>query len=323
MNPTVPTDPVAPYPPLRAAWWVWGMATPFYLLGFFHRVSPAVLASELMREFAIGAAAMGNLSAFYFYSYVLMQIPTGILADRWGPRRLLTAGALVAGAGSLVFALAPALGWAYLGRFLIGGSVAVAWIGLLKIAANWFAPQLFAMVTGVSLLGGILGAVGAGPPLRLVMDVASWRTVMLAVAGANFAAGLGIWCVVRDSPEDRGYAPFAHLIRGQTHRPILQGLTEVLCFRNTWLLFAIPGGYVGAVLTFSGLWGVPFLTTHYGMTSARASTLTTMLLVAYAAASPLFGWLSDHWGRREPLCIGGGVVALAGFSLMFYRPCLP
>ncbi len=313
----------APLPPLRAAWRVWGMAAPFYLVGFFHRVCPAVMAEELMREFSIGAAAMGNLSAFYFYSYVLMQIPTGILVDRWGPRRLLAVGALVAGAGGLVFALAPALGWAYLGRFLIGGSVAVAWIGLLKITANWFVPELFAMVSGISLLGGILGAVGAGPPLRLLMDFASWRTVMLAVAGATLAAGLGIWWVVRDCPPERGYADFPHQRHAIAHRPVLQGLAEVLRFRNTWLLLVIPGGYVGAVLTFSGLWGVPFLTTHYGMTAAGASLLTTMLLVAYAGASPLFGWFSDRLGRRKPLYLGGGLVALAGWSLIVYRPGLP
>ena len=93
----VPQNPESPaarrLPPLRSAWWVWAMAAPLYLVGFFHRVAPAVMTAELMRTFAIGATALGNLSAFYFYSYVLMQIPTGILADRWGPRRLLTAGA--------------------------------------------------------------------------------------------------------------------------------------------------------------------------------------------------------------------------------------
>jgi MFS family permease len=315
--------PARRLPPLRAAWLVWGLAAPLYLVGFFHRVAPAVMTAELMREFSIGAAALGHLSAFYFYSYVLMQIPTGILADRWGPRRLLTAGALVAGAGGLLFALAPSVGWAYLGRFLIGGSVAVAWIGLLKVAANWFAARLFAMVTGVGLLGGILGAVGAGPPLRALMDYASWRPVMMAVAGATLAVGLGIWCVVRDTPGAKGYADFAHTDTAVDRRPVLKGLAEVLRFRNTWLLFVIPGGFVGAVLTFSGLWGVPFLVTHYRMPTTRASLLTSVLLVAWALASPVFGWLSDRLGRRKPLYIAGGITALAGWSALVYLPNLP
>jgi MFS family permease len=310
-------------PPLRSAWWVWSLAAPLYLVGFFHRVAPAVMTGELMRTFAIGATALGNLSAFYFYSYVLMQIPTGILADRWGPRRLLTAGALVAGAGGLFFALAPTLGWAYLGRFLIGASVAVAWIGLLKVSSEWFPSRLFAMVTGVGLLSGVLGAVGAGPPLRLLMDHAHWRTVMLGAALATLAVAVGVWTVVRDRPSQKGFADYPHSATTKGHRPVLEGLAEVFRFRNAWLLFIIPGGFVGAILTFSGLWGVPFLTTHYGLSTAQASTLTSLQLASWALASPLFGWFSDRLGRRKPLYLAGGLLGLIAWCVLVYLPGLP
>ena len=110
-------------------------------MGFFQRVAPAVIATELMEEFELTATALGNLSAVYFYSYVAMQIPTGILADSWGPRRLLVWGGLVAGLGTLLFALAPGLGWANLGRLLVGGSVAVAFVSMLKLAMHWLAPK--------------------------------------------------------------------------------------------------------------------------------------------------------------------------------------
>ena len=82
--------------PAAMAWMIWGLGALLYLIGFFQRVAPAVMTAELMREFHISAAALGNLSGFYFYSYVLMQIPTGVLADNWGARKLLTAGALAA-----------------------------------------------------------------------------------------------------------------------------------------------------------------------------------------------------------------------------------
>ena len=82
-------------PPLSVAWFVWSLGALFYLMAFFQRVAPAVMTAELMRDFQINAAALGNLSAFYFYSYVAMQIPTGIIADVWGPRRLLSLGAFV------------------------------------------------------------------------------------------------------------------------------------------------------------------------------------------------------------------------------------
>jgi MFS family permease len=88
---------------------------------------------------------LGNLSAFYFYSYVAMQVPTGILADHWGPRRLLIWGSLLTGLGTLLFALASNIIWANLGRLLIGGAVAVAYVGILKLAAHWLAPKRFAL----------------------------------------------------------------------------------------------------------------------------------------------------------------------------------
>src|SRR5574341_1433759 len=121
-------------PPVALAWTVWGLGAALYLIGFYQRVAPAVITNELMADFGLTAAALGNLSAFYFYSYVAMQVPTGIMADRLGPRRLLTAGAAVAAAGTLLFAAAPNILLANAGRLLIGGSVAVAFVGMLKLA---------------------------------------------------------------------------------------------------------------------------------------------------------------------------------------------
>ncbi|MGM0786907.1 MAG: MFS transporter [Thermodesulfobacteriota bacterium] len=313
-------------PPLRISWLMWGLSAIFYLVGFFQRVAPGVMTDELMRDFGISAAALGNLSAFYFYSYVAMQIPTGILADTWGPRRLLSAGAIVAGAGTVLFAAAPGLFMASAGRLLIGGSVAVAFVGLLKLAANWFPTRYFAAVTGAALFVGIIGAVSAGPPLRMLMNIHSWRVIMMAVAAGTFATGAMIWIFVRDEPREKGYA---NLITreddtgaGIGARLILKNLREVLSYRNTVLLFFIPAGIVGATLTFAGLWGVPYLSAHYGMSASRASVLTSVLLVAWAAGGPLFGWISDLVGRRKQLYITGCGLCLAGWAVIFYLPGL-
>ncbi len=177
-------------------------------MGFYHRVAPAVITEELMRSFSISAAALGNMSAFYFYSYVAMQIPTGILADRWGPRKLLTTGALIAGIGTLVFALAGDVMWANLGRLLIGGSVAVAFVSILKLGGDWFPAEKFALIPGWAVFFGIIGAVSAGVPLRLLVDVFDWRMVIGGSAAITLAIGAAIWFVVRDTPAERGYANF-------------------------------------------------------------------------------------------------------------------
>jgi len=312
-------------PQLRLAWTIWGLGALFYLMGFFQRVAPAVMTAELMHDFHISAAALGNLSAFYYYSYVAMQIPTGILADNWGPRRLLTTGAFVAASGILLFALAPGIFWANLGRFLIGGSVAVAWVSTLKLAGAWFPPQYFAMLSGIGLFFGIVGAVFAGPPLRLVVVAFGWRATMLASAGVTYAVCAGVALIVRDYPGERDCAGFAEPARtggGSRRRQIISGIIEVLRYPNTWLLFAIGGGIVGCVLTFGGLWGVPYLSTHHGLSTTQAASLNSLLLVAWGVGGPILGGLSDRIGRRKPLFIAGSAVTAIGWSLILFLPHL-
>jgi len=311
--------------PLHLAWTIWGFGALFYLMGFFQRVAPAVMTAELMHDFHLSAAALGNLSAYYYYSYVAMQIPTGILADNWGPRRLLTTGAFVAASGILLFAMAPNIFWANLGRFLIGGSVAVAWVSTLKLAGAWFPPKYFAMLSGIALFFGIVGAVFAGPPLRLVVVAFGWRAIMLASAGVTFAVCAGVAFIVRDHPAEKGYAGFteaAPAAGSSSRRQIISGIIEVLRCPNVWLLFVIGGGIVGCVLTFGGLWGVPYLSTYHGLTTTQAAALNSTLLVAWGVGGPIFGGLSDRIGRRKPLFVAGCSLTVIGWSLILFLPHL-
>jgi len=248
------------YPPTYLAWIIWGLGAALYFTGFYQRVAPAVMTDQLMTDFNIGAAALGNFSAFYFYSYFVMQVPTGILADYWGPRRLLAAGCLVAALGTLLFAWAPTIVFANLGRLLIGGAVGVAYVALLKIATNWFAPNRFAMASGLALLIGICGAVCAGVPLRFLADLFGWRPVMFVSAAATLALTIAIWIFVRDDPAEKGYKSFAtNTAPALDYSPlsVLKGLGMVFRYKNTWLLSLAPSGLVGPVLAFSGLWGGP------------------------------------------------------------------
>ena len=308
-------------PPLALAWAIWGLGASLYLMAFFHRVAPAVLTVELMQDFNISAAALGNLSAFYFYSYVAMQIPTGIMADTLGPRRLLAFGSLVAGVGTALFALSHSLMWAGIGRLLIGASVAVAWVAILKLASSWFPARYYAMMSGVALLIGIVGAVSAGPPLRLLVGIFHWRSVLLGSALLLFGVAALVWVFVRDFPHEKGFKDYAAPGgRGQVAslKGIFQGILAVFRFRNTVLLFLIPGGIVGSVLSFSGLWGVPFLSSHHGLTTTQASALTSTLMVAMAVSGPFSGWLSDRIGRRKPIYIAGTATALIGWVAITY-----
>lgn len=304
---------------MSAALFVWSFGACFYLLAFFHRVAPAVITGELMKDFNISAVTLGNLSAFYFYSYVAMQIPTGIMADSLGPRRLLTIGTLVATLGAVLFALAPTIVWAMAGRLLIGASVAVAFVCLLKLAANWFAPNQFAMISGLALFCGIIGAVCAGTPMRILVDHFGWRHVILLSAVATFVVGVCTWLFVRDYPGEKGFRNFLTspaTASAKRAGEMAADLMHVFSYRNTLLLFIIPGGLVGAVLTFSGLWGVPYLITLHGISSAEAATISSTLLVAWALGGPFFGWMSDRAGNRKMLYLAGCGVAVTGWLII-------
>ncbi len=314
------------HPPIRTSWFVWSLGAAFYCSGFYLRVAPAVMTDRLMADFNIGAAALGNLSAFYFYSYVAMQIPTGVLADTWGPRKLLSVGAFVAAMGTFLFAAAPTVFWACAGRLLIGASVAVAYVSVLKLTSHWFSPQRFAFVLGLVLLAGVLGAVWAGVPLRFLVNVFGWRPVMFVSSAVILAICFGIWLFVRDDPSMKGYASYARRstepVGPTQNMGLLAGLREVFRYRNAWLLTLAPGGIVGPIIAFSGLWGVPYLCTRYGLTQEESAAMASTMLVAWAVAGPLCGALSDVIGRRKPLYLWFYAVGIVAWFLLILVPGL-
>jgi MFS family permease len=324
LSPALPQGGGRPLPPPQLAWTVWALAAALYLVAFYQRVAPAVITQELSRDFGLSAGALGNLSAFYFYSYVAVQIPTGLLADRWGPRRVLALGAALTAAGTLLFALAPGVAWANAGRLAIGAAAGVAFVSMLKLASHWMPARQYAFASGVALFVGVLGATLAGPPLRIAVDAFGWRVVMGASAAITAAMAVAIWIVVRDDPAERGYASFhVHANAASSSSSVIAQLREVLSYRNTWLLLFIPGAFSGILLTFAGLWGVAYLVSQYGFSTRSAAALTSAMLVAWSIASIAYGPLSERHGRRKPLYMGGLVAMLALWSVVVFVPGLP
>jgi sugar phosphate permease len=157
------------------------------------------------------------------------------------------------------------------------------------------------------------------------MDTFHWRQVIGVTGVMTLVLGGLIWFIVRDWPQEKGYPGFIKKIPtppSLSVRRIRQGLSKVLTYRNTWLLFVIPGGVVGCILTFSGLWGVPFLITHHQLSPGRAAVLSSVLLIGWAMGAPVFGWLSDRMGTRKPLYIAGCMVVALGWSLILFRETL-
>lgn len=286
---------------LRTRRVVFGIVLLSFVLSFFHRTAPAAISGELARTFAINAATLGTLAATYFYVYTVLQIPVGVLADTMGPRKLLAGGSLVAGLGSLAFALAPSWEIAAAGRTLVGIGVATAFIAILKISAVWFPPQRFATLNGVTMFAGNAGAVVAGAPLAWVVAQTSWRNVFIGLGVLSLLLAAATWWRVRDKPQDLGFAPVNAVPAASPPGAWRAALRTVLRNPATWPGFFVNMGIGGSYLAFAGLWAVPYLVEVYGMPRVTAAQHASLLLLGVALGSLAIGWLSDRLGSRRGL----------------------
>jgi len=288
----------------RARAVIFGIVVASFVLSFVHRTAPAAIAGELTRDFAINSTVLGTLAATYFYVYTVLQIPVGVLADTLGPRWLLTGGSLVAAAGSFVFALAPTWEVAAAGRTLVGIGVSVAFLAILKVSAVWFAANRFATLNGVTLFAGNMGAVLAGAPLAWLVTWSSWRTVFVGLAVMSLLIGVASFLLVRDRPEDLGFAPIhAHAASNATRIPWMRALRDVLRNPATWPCFVVNLGTGGSFLAWAGLWAVPYLQDIYGVSRVVAAQHTSLFVLGVAVGSLLVGVISDHTGNRRSVMI--------------------
>jgi len=298
--------------PRSMAWIIWGLGVLFYCYEFLLQVSPGVMVNDLMRDFRVNAAELGNFSAIFFYVYAIMQIPVGLLIDKYGPRKLLTFAAGVCALGSFLFGSAELISTACMGRMLIGLGSAFAAISCLKLAANWFPLNRFALLTGLTVMVGMLGAINGQAPLALLIEHLSWRESMhvLGLVGL-ILAGL-IYLIVRDKPEPVMLKPT------QPKTNLWQGLKYIVSNKQTWLA-SIYGGLMYAPTTaFAGLWGVPFLMSAYHINRTSAAAMISLIFIGWVIGSPSWGWLSDRLQRRKLPLILATIGTLCTLSCILY-----
>jgi len=299
---------------VRMRWTAFAIVVMAYVLSFFHRFAPAAISGDLQQTFHASAAELGGLAATYFYVYTVMQIPTGILADTLGPRRVVAVGGVLAGIGSLMFGMADTIAAASVGRLLVGLGVSVTFISMLKLNAAWFHERQFATMTGATILIGNTGSLLAAAPLAWVLAYVSWRTAFVAVGGFSLLLAALTWWLVRDHPGKAGL-PSLRELEGKAAHPAhsghwYKGLIVILKNRATWPGFWVNMGLSGTLFTFAGLWAVPFLRDAYGMDTSAAAKHTTLLLAGFAIGAFFVGKLSDRIGLRKPVMSLGALAYL-------------
>lgn len=304
--------------PVFLPWIVWILGCTFYFYEFLLQVSPGVMGSELMRDFSITGQTLGVLSGFYYYAYTPMQLPCGILMDRFGPHRMLTIATVVCALSTIAFSMTDSLYTAYTARLMIGFGSAFAAVGTMKLASNWFSTKRFALLTGLMVTIGMLGAIGGEAPLALLVDHFGWRKSMLSIGITGLFLALSIFIIVKDNPKQQLDSSLDQDAIKQA--PMLASLFILLKNSQLWLVAIYGSLMFMATPVFCGLWGVPFLMLKMNITKAVAANYVSLVFVGWAIASPLWGIFSNHIGLRKPPLYIGAVGALSTSLIFIFAP---
>jgi sugar phosphate permease len=303
---------------LRYRWLIFWILALSYTLVYFHRLCPAVVAVDMMRDLHAGGALVGLLSSAYFYPYAIMQLPAGLLSDSWGPRRTITLFFGVAFLGSIMLGLAPSVSWAIVGRALVGLGVSMIFVPTLKVLAEWFRVKEFASMTGILMAMGGLGTLTAATPLALMSNWIGWRMSFAAVGVITIILAVMVWLFVRDRPSDLGWPS----ITPQTESAgpdvgLWEGMKRVLSYPAFWPIVIWFFFNCGIFFSFGGLWGGPYLMQVYGLSKAQAGHILSMIAIGMIAGSPMMSFLSNRvFKARKPVLILSSFITL-GITVLF------
>jgi MFS family permease len=291
----------------------------FYCFNYFLRVSPSVMQNELTQAFHITATQFGTLAAFYYYAYTPMQIPAGMIYDKFGVRVVLCVACLIAVGGLSVFISAQNFQMAAAGRFMIGLGTAFAYIGTLKLASIWLAPNRFAFVAGLTTAIGMTSGALAQTYLTHIVEMIGYKQALHTSLGAGLILSVMIIILVRNRPKDKIIA--VDEMQAPIHfRQLISALGHIFTNKQMWLI-----GIIGCLLylpssVFLDLWGIPYLKAVYNLTADQAVTISSYTFYGWIISGPIIGAFSDKIKRRRlPLTCTGFFAALL-LCIVFYLP---
>jgi len=305
-------------------WVVWGVLALAYVIVFFHRLAAGVVKDDLIREFNISGTTFANLGSTYFYAYMIMQIPSGMLADSLGARKTVTIGTLVAGIGSAIFGFASTIAMAFFGRLLVGLGVSVVFISILKIQSNWFKESEFGTMSGITSFVGNMGGIIAQTPLALMVAAITWRNSFVVIGAFSIIVAVLCYLLVRNNPTEMNLPSIEEIEGKKTdsknlQKPnLLKGLIKVMTNPRTWPGFVLFAGFFGAFVAMTGTWGRSYMVDVYGISKVSASNYMMMAVLGMSIGSIAIGRISDKIKKRKlPMLIFAAVYVICWGIIVF------
>ena len=305
-------------------WLIFSILATQYLIVYFHRVSPAVVASELVDTFSISGASLGLLASAYFYPYAIMQVPVGVLSDSWGAKKTIVLFSLIACFGAICFGFSPDFKMAVVSRVLVGFGLSASFIAIMCILVEWFRPMELARVSGLLMAIGGAGWFLATTPLAILTHHFGWRASIISVGVVSLLIVLFIWLMVEDAPEKKSSGDLAKSSDGPvvTKRDTIKDLKIIFKNKSFWAIaiwFIMRGG---ALFGFFGLWAGPYLIDVYKLSAGVTGSILSMVAFAIISVSPVMGYISDKTlGSRKKVLVGTSVLNVLCwlFMLIFFE----
>jgi MFS family permease len=260
-----------------------------YLLSYLYRTVNAVISPELTRELALAPGSLGFLTSAYFLAFGAVQIPAGMLLDRFGPRRVEPLLLALAASGAMVFALSDGLPGLTLARAIIGAGVATCLMSPLKGLSMWYPPERHASLSGWVMVAGGVGALAATTPLEIALRFLSWREIFVVLSLATFAVAAWLWTVVPDTPRPKAAAG----LRAQW-----AGVRSVFAHPRFWWIAPLGGLGMGAFMAIQGLWAVPWMMEVEGRSRETAASSLLAMSAVILAGYLFLGLFATDVGRR-------------------------
>lgn len=299
---------------------VCGIAILFYLYEFTLRTIPSAITHELMRDFHISAVGLGVLSSMFYYCYVLMQIPAGLLLNRYNARIIMTMACGLCAFGAFLFGLSGNIYLANLAYLFIGFASSFGFVGSLVLISRWFPPQHFALLVGITQLLGCVGAILGERPIVELTELIGWQSTIFWFAGGGLLLFLLSGLFVRNHPEGSLHSHFVSAPKAKIGH--LKSLKLVSGNPQTWWVGLYAFCIWMPVIVFGGLWGIPFLVAALHVTTATAAMGLTIFWIGIAVGSPVAGWWSNHINRRSLPLIICSLIALVFSTIVIYFPGL-
>ncbi len=294
---------------------MWVIPTLFFLYEYILRVSPSAMIHELQGYYGIDSAAFGFIVSLFYYAYGPMQLPAGLMIDRFGPRIVVCIMLPLCILGGALFAYAQHPMIAGIARFLIGFSAAFSFVATVRVIRNWFTSRHFALMTGVTIMLGTSGAILGEGPIAKSAAMIGWHQTLWAVSLLGIPLALFAFFILRDHPS-------GHIqnIPEKTQMGIWKNLIAVFKNAQTWFVAFYAFCMTTPTNGFGALWGTSYLSDLYSISTVDAASLLSFIFIGWVIGAPLFGWMSDKIGRRKQVLLYGAVGAAMTMMDIIYFP---